>query len=138
MQEEVINTEIAQTQETEPVNDNIEDGTQINYEELIREDVLALTNEFPELANIKNITELENPIRYAALRDLGLSPAEAYLATTKKRRSADTRSHLYSSVPGASSLPKGSMTDSELFMARELFPDIPDSEIRKLYKTVTK
>ena len=138
MQEEVIDTEIAEIPSPEPVSDNSDDGTQINYEELVREDVLALTKEFPELASIKNITELENPIRYAALRDLGLSPAEAYLATTKKRRSVDTRSHLYSSVPGASSLPKGSMSDGELLMARELFPDITDSEIRKLYKTVTK
>ena len=153
MQEEVINTEgiesieeieeieeIENTQDSEPQSLTNEDNdeAEINYEELVRQDVLALTKEFPELSEIKDITELENPIRYAALRDLGLTPAEAYLATSKKRRSVDTRSHLYSSVPGASALPKGTISERELTAARELFPDISDSEIRKLYKTVTK
>lgn len=138
MQEEVITTEIASEESCEPDVAEVSSSEDVNYEALVEQDVAELSREFPELEGIKNITELENPIRYAALRDLGLSPAEAYLATTKKRRIPDTRSHLYSSVPGASALPKGSMSDGELSMARELFPDISDSEIRKLYKTVTK
>jgi hypothetical protein len=93
--------------------------------------------EFPELSEIEDITELDDPLRYAALRDLGLSPREAYLATAKRERSYDTRTHLRSAVPKFAGLPRGAMPEGELLRARELFEGLSDSEIRKLYKKVT-
>ena len=112
----------------------VSDG--VDYAELIIKDAEELSSQFPELSGIKDITELENPLRYAALRDLGLSAAEAYLATSPRRRQ-DNRAHLRptrSVAKSASPL----MTESEMSAARELFSDISDSQIRQLYKRVTK
>ena len=111
--------------------------TEPDYEEIIKEDIAALKAEFPELGGIEDITDLHNPLRYAALRDLGLSPAEAYLATAKRVKT-DTRAHL-KSAHGRSAAPAGSsMSYAELATARELFPGKNDRELAHLYKRVTK
>lgn len=116
--------------------ENREEYDAVNYEAIIAEDLARLKTEFPELSNIRDITELENPLRYAALRDLGLDAAEAYLASTKRRRQ-DTRSHLRSAYGRSASSPPGMMTQRELSAARELFGNLSDSEIQRLYKKVT-
>ncbi len=108
-----------------------------DYAELIRADLAALRSEFPELADMTDITELPDPMRYAALRDLGLDAAEAYLASSR-RRGYDTRSHL-STAYGRASAPSGSaMTQRALAEAREIFSGLTDSEIQRLYRKVTR
>ena len=107
-----------------------------DYEQIIRSDVETLKAEFPELKEINDITDLNNPLRYAALRDLGLSPAEAYMATAK-RRSQDTRSHLRSAHGRSAAAAMNIMSQRELSAARELFPGMSDSELQRLYKRVT-
>ncbi len=110
-----------------------------DYEKLIEEDLALLENSFPELSGIKDITELENPTRYAALRDLGLSPAEAYKATsTRRAQYSDNRAHLQSSAPRTARSSASQMTYRELESAREIFSDISDAEIQRLYKKVTR
>ena len=109
---------------------------QIDYEALALSDINELRGEFAELSALTSLTELDNPVRYGALRDLGLTPSEAYLAT-RKRRAEDNRSHLRptrSVARGASPI----MTEAEMSAARELFSEISDAEIRQLYKRVTK
>ena len=101
-------------------------------------DLAELKEEFPELQGMESITELNNPIRYAALRDLGLSPAEAYILTSRKRIGYDNRSHLTTSVPSAARSPRGGMSARELEEARQIFGNISDAEIYRLYKKVTK
>ena len=113
------------------------DGAEIDYEALIASDVASLKAEFPELAGIKNVTDLNNPLRYAALRDLGLTPAEAYMATAK-RSARDTRSHLVSARGRSMAQDAGMMSQLELATARDLFPGRSDSELQRLYKRVTK
>lgn len=113
------------------------DGAEIDYEALIASDVASLKAEFPELAGIKNVTDLNNPLRYAALRDLGLTPAEAYMATAK-RSARDTRSHLMSARGRSMAQDAGMMSQLELATARDLFPGRSDSELQRLYKRVTK
>ena len=110
---------------------------EIDYGEIVKEDIRTLSQEFAELSNLSDISELDNPLRYAALRDLGLTPAEAYLATTKVRRAFDNRSHLYSS-PMISSSRGAQIPEKEMEIAREIFSDMSDSQIRQLYKKVTK
>ena len=107
----------------------------INYDQIAKEDVIALRGEFAELASLSSITELTNPLRYAALRDLGLSPKEAYLATAERPRRVDNRSHLYGTPRRA--LGGSMMPEADMAAAREIFGDLSDSEIRKLYKKVT-
>ena len=78
---------------TEKTENSIE-SEEIDYAALAKEDVKILSEEFSELEGLSDITELENPLRYAALRDLGLTPTEAYLATTRRKRERDNRAHL--------------------------------------------
>jgi hypothetical protein len=126
------NTVSDERQETEA-----DDVDAVDYETLIASDLDALRSEFPELKGISEITELNNPLRYAALRDLGLSPAEAYMATAK-RRTQDTRAHLRSAHGRNAATAMGMMSQYELATARELFPGMSDSELQRLYKKVSK
>ena len=107
-------------------------------ESVIDGDLCELREEFPELANLSSVTELANPIRYAALRDLGLSPAEAYILTSRRRAVYDNRSHLTSSVPASAKSPESGLTGKDMAKMREMFGDMTDAEIHKLYKKVTK
>ena len=123
---------------SEAINEESDSGVsdEVDYEAVVKEDLKILREEFSELSEIADICELNNPLRYAALRDLGLSPAEAYLATAKRAKK-DNRSHLVATK--TVSLEKnGAMSDADLASAREIFSDISDREIRKLYKRVTK
>ena len=120
--------EIPEAKEEEPSEkDSVIDG-----------DLKELREEFPELSELCSITELTNPVRYAELRDLGLSPAEAYILTSRRKQIYDNRSHLTATVPTAAKSPGSGMSARELEEARQLFGDISDSEIYKLYKKVTK
>lgn len=114
--------------------DNADIGA-IDYDEIIRNDLRELRSRFPELSGIEDITDLENPIRYAELRDLGLSPREAYLATSERRHRTDTRRHLSSAVPKRAAMPSG-LSQSELSEARELFSGLSDAELNRLARRV--
>ena len=50
----------------------------------------------------------------------------------------DTTSHLGGSVPRRVETPKGVMTKAEMREAREIFYDLDDAEIHRLYKKVTQ
>ena len=115
-----------------------DDSTFVDYDEIARADLEELKASFPELSEISSISMIENPLRYAALRDLGLSAKEAYLATNAHRVKYDNRSHLRSSVPKSASAPTGILTRCELEAARELFSGLSDREIQKLYKKVSR
>lgn len=106
-------------------------------EDLVNEDLEGLRASFDELKGISSISELPNPTRYAALRDLGLSPGEAYMATRPVAK-ISTKSHLTSSVPRAAGGFHNAMTKQQLTEARGLFGDMNDTEIQRLYKRVTK
>ena len=130
-----------QVSEEADVQKNISDtlttvGNDVDYAKVIMEDIQLLKEEFSELCELEDITELPDPLRYAALRDLGLTAAEAYLATAKRQKK-DNRSHLISTRTVSVSH-QNSMSESELAAAREIFSGVSDSEIRKLYKRVTK
>ena len=109
-----------------------------DYAALAAADMRELCAQFPELTGKKSITELDNPLRYAALRDLGLTPGEAYLATAKRSPRYDNRSHLQSAVPRGAASSEKELVGRELDECRELFFGLSDREIQKLYKKVTK
>ena len=135
--EEFDNQDLQNEVENEETAISEEKGDEVDYESIARDDIIALREEFRELRYVSDITELDNPLRYAALRDLGLSPKEAYLATQGARQRQDNRSHLYP-APRVSSQGVGIMPERELEAAREIFSDISDAEIRKLYRKVTR
>ena len=140
MAEEFIEKNAPVTSETEEnVGTGVENFNDEDYEALIARDLEILRASIPELENIKDISELENPVRYGALRDLGLSPEEAWRATSvNARRHTDNRAHLRSSAPKAVHADTLDMSYRELQAARELFSGIPDAEIQRLYKKVTR
>lgn len=127
----------------EPNEENIdssEDETaeSVDYAALAAEDLAELKAQFPALKELPSLAALPNPVRYAELRDMGLSPKEAYLATggTARRRS-DNRAHLLSAVPRASALATNLPSGAEMAEARRLFSNLTDAQIHRLYKKVT-
>ncbi len=124
---------------TAPIEDTPSDSGDgsIDYEAIMASDLAELRREFPELSRTSSLTEIKNPLRYAALRDLGLTPTEAYLAARGKAHT-DTRSHLSGGVPKPAGVQGGAMPRSELEGARELFYGMSDSEIQRLWRKVTK
>ena len=109
----------------------------IDYAALMEEDLLALRREIPSLSGLGSVLELDDPTRYAALRELGLSPREAYYATARRADppppSYDNRSHLRPSV-GKVAQGGATMTASELHAARALFGDLSDAALHSLYR----
>ena len=137
--DEFVDSEVMQAPE-QMADDTTETklGSEGDIEALIDSDVEELRSIFPELSELGSITELKNPTRYAALRDMGLSVSEAYLATTPREARPDNRAHLTSSVPRGAKSPDGPMTKHQLNQARAIFGNMSDSEIYNLYKKVTK
>ena len=111
------------------------DAAMREYGRRAEEDARELRAMFPELSALSDIAALPDPIRFAELRDLGLSAREAYLATSGGRRQ-DNRAHLHSAYPSPAHAPAG-MSDEEMRRARELFSDLSETEIRKLYKRIS-
>ena len=115
------------------------DGDTVTVErtpgEIIMEDLEELIEEFPELSDLRDASELSDPIRYGKLRDLGLSPKEAYLATSGKKRVIDTRAHLSGAKPKPVNTPS-KISAYAVRCIRELFDGISDEEIISLYKRV--
>jgi hypothetical protein len=50
----------------------------------------------------------------------------------------NTKAHLSSSVPRAAKIPTGALTKGEMAEIRQIFGDMDDAEIQRLYKRVTK
>ena len=98
------------------------------------EEMLAVKAALPNYTIGADFIENE---RYCQLRALGLSPREAYLATSPLEKRADNRAHL-TGTPRISTAPTTGMTREELDAVRPLFEDLGDAEIKRLYKKVAK
>lgn len=99
------------------------------------EDVFKLCLEFPDM-RAKDLCRITSDERYSQLRAMGLTPREAYLATSKPK-AADNRAHLVTEVPSGARVHSTGMTSWEMSCARALFSDLPESEIKRLYAKVT-
>ena len=110
----------------------------VDYAALAAEDLADLKAQFPALKSLPSLAALSDPVRYAELREMGLSPKEAYLAIGgTARRKSDNRAHLLSAVPRASALANGLPSNAEMAEARRLFSNLSDAQIHRLYKKVT-
>lgn len=107
-----------------------------DYAALAADDLRRIKRMAPSLAGLTHLAELPNALRYAALRDAGLSVEEALYAACHAfvtPQAADNRAHLRSAVPiGAAGTPSR-MTATEMREARELFGDLTEGEIERLY-----
>lgn len=98
----------------------------------------ALTGEFPELSGLSSLEDMRSYDRYRELCDMGLTPREAYLATSPKKAVSGGKSHLRGTPIGNGTRGVGGISHAELQLAREIFGNLTDAEIRKLYRKVTK
>jgi len=121
--EEVLTEEVSESEEIVAENAELD----------IESDLSELASEFPEPISEEMLTG-----RYSELRALGLTPAEAYLASVRRTPKFDSRSHLKTSVPRAVKSPSGAMSRRELLEARALFSGLSDRQIEDLYRKVTK
>ena len=119
-------------------NENEGEAADTDYEEILNSDMQQLRESFAELGEDFSVTDLKNPIRYGALRDMGLSPKEAYLATGGRRRAQDNRAHLTVSAPASATKRSLGIPKSELKIAREIFSDMSEAELHRLYKKVSE
>ena len=139
MIEEISDTCATEEKEvnTELQNETEAEGADTDYEEILTSDMEELRESFAELGDDFSITDLKNPIRYGALRDMGLTPKEAYLATGGRQRERDNRAHLTVSAPCSATKRNLGIPRSELKIAREIFSDMNEAELQKLYKKVS-
>lgn len=122
----------------------------VEFEKKMKADLAEVQREFPETKSLKSITEIENFAKFGRLRDIGLSPKEAYAAAnadsvrknvataTKQQSLNETKAHLKSAVPKGSKDEAIVMPKKVLSEWRDLFPNMSDKEIVKLYKESLK
>lgn len=122
----------------------------VEFEKKMKADLAEVQREFPETKSLKSITEIENFAKFGRLRDIGLSPKEAYAAAnadsvrsnvataTKQQSLNETKAHLKSAVPKGSKDESIVMPKKVLSEWRDLFPNMSDKEIVKLYKESLK
>lgn len=123
---------------------------QVEFEKKMKADFAEIQREYPETRSLKSLTEIENLGKFGRFRDMGLSPKEAYAAAnpdsmrrsvaaaTKQQSLNDTKTHLKSAVPVGSKDDGIVMTKGELAEWRDLFPNLSDKEISKLYRDSAK
>ena len=70
--------------------------------------------------------------------ELEIRNKEKVEETLPEAKPQDTTSHLSGSIPRRVETPRGAMTKAEMREARELFRDLDDAEIHRLYKKVTQ
>lgn len=132
--------------DTAPENDPAQGADPAQDESFRRqaeEDLARLRLLDPETAAYRHLGEMPGAIRFAELRELGLSVEEAYYAVrgaNPEKPSPDRggRAHLHASVPGRAASGGAGMTVGEIEAARRLFPGLPDREIASLYRRVNE
>ena len=123
---------------------------QTEFEKKMLSDFAEIQREFPETRGLKSLREIENLAKFGRFRDLGLSPKEAYAAAnpdsvrksvaaaTKQQSLNETKAHLKSAVPAGSKDDGIAISKKELREWRDLFPNLSDKEISKLYRESAK
>lgn len=116
------------------------------FEKKKRADLSEVQALYPETKQYGDIEDIPNFRRFAELRDMGLSPKEAYIAANpdaaresvaaavKQGALNDTKKHLRSSVPKGAKDGSVRMSHRELAEWKELFPGKSDKEIVALYR----
>lgn len=123
---------------------------QTEFEKKMLSDFAEIQREFPETRGLKSLREIENLAKFGRFRDLGLSPKEAYAAAnpdsvrksvaaaTKQQSLNETKAHLKSAVPAGSKDEGIAISKKELKEWRDLFPNLSDKEISRLYRESAK
>lgn len=118
---------------------------QQKFAQLKAADLSELKKAFPHLSEVNDLEKINNFLEFAQLRDKGLTPKQAYLAANpdeaysraesynKAKARNDSKAHLRSAVPVSAKDNSIRMSKAQLAEWRELFPDLGDKEIARLY-----
>jgi hypothetical protein len=114
---------------------------------LFTADLAELKKNFPDLAGINHISEIENFKEFGRLRDSGVSVRNAYIAANPdkfisnavkavvQKTASGSKAHLKSAIgKSAGGAPTVTMTKSQLEYWKGIFPDKTNAEIAKLYR----
>lgn len=119
-------------------------ATRAKYAQMAANDLAALKGAGLVDTGIKDIRELTNVRRFAELREMGLSPVEAYRAAAgssidariekKVQRAADDKAHLTPPKHRGGSPNNSIMSTREKIYYREILPGASDKEIEAAWK----
>ena len=124
------------------------------WDEQAKLDIDAIHEAFPETKIYKTLHDLPNKQKFGQLMDnkkTKLTAVEAFAASHPdivlahknlggrgKSALADTKAHIQSSVPKGAKDNGISISKKELAEYRDMFPDLSDKEIERLYKNAMK
>ena len=110
----------------------------VDYARRASEDLAEIKRLDPAYAPASHLAELPFALRFAQLRDLGLSVAEALAAARPRFDRTDGRAHLTPLAPRGARAPEGNLDRERMKEARMLFGDLSDAEINALYRRVSQ
>ena len=117
-------------------------------EKMMAEDLAEIKAQIPGAAKYDSPVKFPHFRRFGELRDLGLSPVEAFRAShpddvassvaATAKASADSKAHMTSAVPKGAKDTSVTIPKGDLEMYREMFPKASDKELTALYRRATK
>lgn len=129
----------------------LDEDEEAYYERRAEEDMRELSRLFPELSpdgEGLSLGELRNPLRFAELREAGLSVEEAFLASNyrmlaERPRAISEKEARTDKTPARASIPRAigranSMPTALLLRSRAMFEGLSDTELASLYRRVTR
>lgn len=120
------------------------------FDAKIAADLAEVQAAYPDAAKYASVKDFPNFKEFGRLRDLGLSPKQAYIAAhpdavrenvaqaTRRQTLNDGKGHLKPAVSRASKDTSLKMTRRELAECRDLFHGMSDKEILALYRSTAK
>ena len=137
---------LRQKQERDRAAEAVKLMQQTKFNAKIAADLAEVQAAYPDAKAYASVKDFPNFKEFGRLRDLGLSPKQAYIAShpdavrqnvaaaTRQQSLNDTKKHLKPAVSKASRDNTITMTKRELAECRDLFPGMSDKEIMKLYR----
>ena len=137
---------LKQKQERDRTAEAVKLMQQTKFNAKIAADLAEVQAAYPDTKSYASVKDFPNFKEFGRLRDLGLSPKQAYIAShpdavrqnvaaaTRQQSLNDTKKHLKPAVSKASRDNTITMTKRELAECRDLFPGMSDKEIMKLYR----
>lgn len=137
---------LRQKQERDRAAEAVKLMQQTKFNAKIAADLAEVQAAYPDAKAYASVNDFPNFKEFGRLRDLGLSPKQAYIAShpdavrqnvaaaTRQQSLNDTKKHLKPAVSKASRDNTITMTKKELAECRDLFPGMSDKEIMKLYR----
>lgn len=137
---------LRQKQERDRAAEAVKLMQQTKFNAKIAADLAEVQAAYPDAKAYASVKDFPNFKEFGRLRDLGLSPKQAYIAShpdavrqnvaaaTRQQSLNDTKRHLKPAVSKASRDNTITMTKKELAECRDLFPGMSDREIMKLYR----